>query len=50
MAIRTDVTDEEIEDNKQTWKDYGIPNLALIAATKGMGPEIRGNVPQPRRD
>ena len=34
VAIRTDVTDEEIEDNKQYWKSQRIPgDMALIAAT-----------------
>ena len=39
MEIRTDVTDKEIQDNKQTWETCKIQNLAIIAATRQTKPE-----------
>ena len=34
VAIRTDVTEIEIDQNKNTYKELGIPNMVLIAAAK----------------
>ena len=34
VAVRTDVTENEIDYYKKTYKELGIPNMALIAAAK----------------